>query len=335
VTALQQTAAALVRAKEPLEVITRPLLPPGEGEVPLQLEACALGLSDWDVAMRDGLPRTPLIPGAEAVGRVVAVGPGVSVAMGARLAVTPLASTCDACPLCERGLAQYCPKVEVHGFARDGALASHGHFRAQHLVPVSDAVDARQVCAVLSAGWGALGGLQTGGVGAGQTIGVWGIGGVGALVVQLAKRRGARVVAVEPEADRRTLALSLGAEQALPPAEAGALRRSLHAALMCTPSTQALAQAHHALQAAGTLVLLGGGPATRIDLPLFETVARGIAVKGSFLGSRSELLEVRDLVEAGALTSPVVHVPLAEAPARLYALRDLGFVGRLVFDTAA
>lgn len=327
---MNQTAAALVRAKEPLQLITRDLPPPAPGEVTLQLEACALGLSDWDVAMLDGLPRTPLVVGAEAVGRVVAG----DLPHGTRVAVTPLASTCAACPLCERGLSQYCAKVELHGFARDGALATHGNFRAQHLLPIDDGLDAAQVCAVLSAGWGALGGVQAAGVGAGQTIGVWGVGGVGALVVQIARRRGARVIAVEPEADRRTLALTLGAEQALLPGDADRLRRSLHAALMCTPSTQAVAQAHRALQPAGTLVLLGGGPATRIDLSLFDSVARGLTVKGSFLGSQSELLEVRDWVRAGALTSPVVRVPLAEAPERLYALRDLGFVGRLVFDTA-
>lgn len=328
---IRATAAALVAPKEPLRLIERDVPPPAAGEVTLKLEACALGLSDWDVAMLDGLPRTPLVLGAEGVGRVVAAGDGVALTVGARVAVTPLASTCDACPLCERGLAQYCPQVSVHGFGHDGALTTHGNFRAQHLVPVDDGVDAGQVCAVLSGGWAAVGGAQAAGLGAGQTVGIWGIGGVGALAVQVAVRRGAHVVAIEPEADRRQLALRLGAERALAPDDVSALKRSLHAALMCTPSTQALVQAHRSLQPAGTLVALGGGPATRVDLPLFDTVARGLTVKGSFLGSRAELLEVRDWLQAGALTMPVVEVPLAEAPARLYALRDLGFLGRIVF----
>lgn len=328
------TAAALVAAKEPLQLITRVLPPPAPGEVTLALEACALGLSDWDVAMLDGLPRLPVVLGAEAVGRVTACGAGVALQVGARVAVTPLASTCGACALCERGLEQYCAKAELHGFGRDGALTTAGNFLAQHLLPVSDAVDAAQVCAVLSAGWGALGGVQAAGVGAGQTIGVWGVGGIGAPVVQVAKQRGARVIAVEPEADRRAQALALGAERALHPDDGAALRRTLHAALLCTPSTQAIVQAHRALQPGGTLVLLGGGPATRFDLPLLDTVTRGLTVKGSFLGSRSELREVRDWVEAGTLRSPVLRLPLAEAPERLYALRDLGFLGRLVFDLA-
>ena len=325
-------AAALVRAKEPIELIERVLAPPGRGELTLKLEACALGLSDWDVAMLDGLPRVPLVLGAEAVGRVVAVGDGVVLAVGQRVAVTPLASTCGACPLCERGLEQYCSKVEVHGFGRDGALTTAGNFLAQHLVPVEDGLDAGLLCAALSAGWGALGGIQAAGIGNGQTVAVFGIGGVGALVVQIARMRGARVIAVEPEADRRALALSLGAERALAPEEGGSLKHSADAAIVCTPSTQAISQAHRALASAGTLVLLGGGPSTRLDLPLFDTVARGLTVRGSFLGSRSELSEVLGWVRGGLLKAPFIRLPLSDAPARLYSLRDLGFLGRLVFD---
>lgn len=325
-------AAALVRAKEPLELIDRELPPPAPGEVTLKLEACALGLSDWDVAMLDGLPRLPVVLGAEGVGRVVARGDGVALAVGQRVAVTPLAFTCGACALCERGLEQYCAKVEVHGFGRDGALTTFGNFRTQHLVPIDEGLDAAQVCAVLSAAWSALGGVQAAGLGNGQSVAVFGVGGVGAQVVQIARMRGARVFAVEPEADRRELALSLGAERALRPDEAQALKHTVHASILCTPSTQAIVQAHRALQPAGTLVLLGGGPATRFDLPLFDTVARGITVKGSFLGSRSELLEVLEWLRAGRLQAPLVRVPLSEAPARLYALRDLGFLGRLVFE---
>jgi propanol-preferring alcohol dehydrogenase len=220
----------------------------------------------------------------------------------------------------------------LHGFGRDGALTTAGNFLAQHLVPVDDGLDAALLCAVLSTGWTALGGVQAAGVGNGQTVAVFGVGGVGAQVVQIARMRGARVMVVEPEADRRALALSLGAERALSPDEATALKHTAHAAILCTPSTQAIVQAHRALQPAGTVVLLGGGPSTRFDLPLFDTVARGLTVRGSFLGSRSELFDVIGWIRAGQLKAPFLRVPLSEAPARLYALRDLGFLGRLVFD---
>lgn len=326
------TAAALVRAKEPLQLISRTLPAPARGEVTLKLEACALGLADWDVAMLDGLPRTPLVLGSEAVGRVTACGDDVALPFGQRVALTPLASTCGACFLCERGLEQYCTKIEVHGFGRDGALATSGNFLAQHLVPIDDGLDAGLVCALLTSAWSALGAVQAAAIGNGQTIGIWGIGGVGALAVQIARVRGARVIAVEPEADRRALALSLGAERALLPNDAHSLKHSLHAAIVCTPSTQAIVQAHRALAPASTVVLMGGGPSTRVDLPVFDTVARGLTVRGSFLGSRSELFEVLGWIRSGALNAPFIRVPLAEAPERLYGLRDLGFLGRLVFE---
>ncbi|MBS1153287.1 MAG: Alcohol dehydrogenase GroES domain protein [Myxococcaceae bacterium] len=325
-------AAALVAAKEPLKLISRTLPAPSAGEVTLKLEACALGLSDWDVAMLDGLPRLPVVLGAEAVGRVTACGPGVALAVGQRVALTPLASTCGACALCERGLEQYCAKIQVHGFGRDGALTTAGNFLAQHLLPIDDGLDAAALCAVLTSAWSALGGMQAAAIGNGQTIAVFGVGGVGAQVIQVARMRGARVIAVEPEADRRALALQLGAERALAPADAPSLKHSVHAALVCTPSTQAIVQAQRALLPAGNLVLLGGGPATRFDLPLFDVVARGISIRGSFLGSRSELLEVLEWVRAGKLQAPFVRAPLADAPERLYGLRDLGFLGRLIFD---
>ena len=325
-------AAALVAAKEPLKLISRVLPPPAKGEVTLKLEACALGMSDWDVAMLDGLPRVPLVLGGEAVGRVIACGEGVALSLGRRVALTPLASTCGACALCERGLEQYCARVELHGFGRDGGLTTAGNFLAQHLVPIDETLDAPAVCAALTTGWSALGGAQAAGIGNGQTVAVWGVGGLGALAVQVAIKRGARVWVVEPEADRRSLATRLGAERSLHPDDAASLKHSADAVLVCTPSIQAIVQAHRALRPAGTLVLLGGGPSTRFDLPLFDTVGRGITIRGSFLGSRSELLEVLEWVAAGSIQAPLVRLPLTEAPERLYSLRDLGFLGRIVFD---
>ena len=327
------TAAALVAAKEPLQLIARTMPAPARGEVTLRLEACALGLSDWDVAMLDGLPRLPVVLGGEAVGRVTACGDGVSLPLGQRVALTPLASTCGACLVCERGLEQHCGRLQLHGFGRDGALTTAGNFLAQHLVPIDDTLDAGLVCAGLTPAWCALGGLQAAGIGTGMTLAVFGAGGLGAAVIQVAKLRGMRVVVVEPEEDRRALAVELGAERALHPREADALKHLVHAAVMCTPSTQAIVQAHRALLPTGTLVLMGGGPATRFDLPLLDLVTRGLAVRGSFLGSRSELIDALGWLTEGKWKAPHVRVPLAEAPQRLYALRDLGFLGRLVFET--
>lgn len=326
-------AAALLRPKEPLVLVPRELAPPGPGEVRLALEACGFGQLDWNVAMLDALPRTPLVPGAEAVGMVQAVGEGVTTfAVGSRVGLTPLAHTCGACELCELGLERYCAKATLHGFHVDGALCTHGNFAAQHLVALDAAADAFALSALMGSGWAALGACRAGGVGVGQRVAVLGIGGLGHLAVQVAKHLGATVYAVEPEPQRRALASSLGATASVTPLEAPKALPLAHAALVCTPSAQAIALAVRLVQKGGTVVLAGVSPNGRFDLAVADLALRGVALKGSFLGSTSDLTDVLALHAQGALKPVTQALLLSEAPEALYQLRDQGFLGRAVVD---
>jgi len=322
-------AIALTRPKEPLERIELDPKEPGPGEVRLRIEACALGLRDWDVLTLDGVPRLPLIAGQEAAGRVEAVGTGVSLTVGQRVAVTPLATTCAACPMCERGLERLCAKAQWHGFHRDGALTTHGLFAAQHLLPIAEDLSAHQVACLAGSGWSALGALRLAGVGAGQQVAIYGAGGVGHLAIQIAKALGAGGVhAVEPDTDRQALAQSLGASLGVPSG-------GVDVALVSTPSTQAITHAARALRRGGTLVLVGTSPTGRFDLSLADTVFQGLTIRGSLLGTRTDLNEVIELHRRGALRASVDSAPLDSAIERLWWLRDGGFVGRLVFDCAS
>ena len=318
-------AIALTRSKEPLQRIEVELLAPGPGEVRLRIEACALGLRDWDVLTLDAVPRLPLIGGQEAVGRVEVVGEGVELAVGARVAVTPLATSCAACHLCERGLERLCAKAQWHGFHRDGALTTHGHFAAQHLLPVPESLSAHQAACLAGSGWTALGALRLAGVGAGQRVAVFGCGGVGHLAIQCAKALGAAVHVVEPDADRLHLAESLGATAGVPVG-------GVDVAVVCTPSTQAIGVAARGLQRGGTLMLVGSSPTGRFDVSLADTVFQGLTIRGSLLGSRSDLNEVFELHRRGLVRATIDSAPLESAIERLWWLRDGGFVGRLVFN---
>jgi len=296
-------AAVLYRPKEPLQLVDRELPRPGPGEVTVRIEACGLGLADWHVAMLDALPLVPLVPGCEAVGRVEGT--------NRRVGITPLATSCGSCAACSAGRPHRCPAATWHGFSRNGALCERGNFAEQHLVSLPDDGDAAELAVLMGSGQAALAAVRA--AGPCEKLGVFGLGGVGHLVAQLAGRE---VYAYEPDPERLMLAK-------------GQLTGSvaLDAAIVCVPSAQAIQKAFSLLKPGGRLVLAASSPTGRIDLSLSALTAREVTVVGTHLGGREvidELLQRRP--------KPVVtRKPLSEAPSLLYALRDGGFLGRLVF----
>ena len=98
---------------------------PAQGELRLRVEACgvcrtALHILDGDLAN----PKLPVIPGHEIVGRVDAIGPGVTgFHIGQRVGVPWLGSTCGHCPYCREGRENLCDAPEFTGHSRDGGFS--------------------------------------------------------------------------------------------------------------------------------------------------------------------------------------------------------------------
>lgn len=311
---------ALHRAREALVMEERPAPAPGPGEVGLRLEACALGQLDWNLLTLDAPPRLPLVPGHEAVARVEAAGEGVTLPVGQRVLVTPLAAWCGTCARCLEGAPRWCEAARWRGVHDDGVLAEAFVAREAALVPLAPtAVPTAWLALAGGSLWTAVGAL--GGVVAGDTVGVFGVGGVGHLAVQVARARGCRVLARDVDPLRQRLAERLGAAPLSGPVDV---------AVVATPSAQAAQAAVRAVRRGGRVVLLGTSPAGRLDLSLGEVVWRGVHLEGALLGAAAALREGLALLESGAVRPEVEVVPLADVPARLWALRDLGFGGRLV-----
>jgi propanol-preferring alcohol dehydrogenase len=301
---VKSLAAVLSRPKEPLQLVERELAPPGPGEVTVRIEACGLGLNDWHVAMLDALPVTPLVLGCEAVGRVEAT--------GERVGLGPLATSCGACAWCAAGLPGHCPLASWHGFNRDGALCTHANFARQHLVPLPEEGDVAELAVLMGTGRAADAAVQ---LATGDEVGVFGLGGLGLLVLQLL---GDKAVGIDVDAQRRVLARLTEA------------RGPLDTAIVCVPSVQAVHAAFGMLKPRGRLIIAAQSPNGRFDLSLHALVTRGIEIFGSHLDGSSpgRLLA---LYAQGKLKPVVTRRPLREAPAALYALRDGGHLGRLVF----
>ncbi|HZS13360.1 MAG TPA: alcohol dehydrogenase catalytic domain-containing protein [Candidatus Dormibacteraeota bacterium] len=212
-----------------VEEIAEPGAPP-PGWVRLRVDAC--GICGTDVEEYQLGPvlvptaphplshrSAPLTLGHEPSATVEAVGDGVALRPGTRVAVETNLH-CGECWWCRRGDTQLCTQLASLGLMGDGALAELMLAPASMCAPLSDSVPAAHgaLAEPLSV---AVRAARRGGVLAGSTVGIVGGGTVGLLLLQVALRRGAsQVVVVDRVESRRALASQLGAAAAVTPEEA-------------------------------------------------------------------------------------------------------------------
>ena len=332
-------AVFLAAARGAIEVRDHQPGPPAPGEAQVEMEACGVCHSDLMIAGLEQLPLAPLVLGHEGIGRVRAVGDGVTaVAPGDRVGVTFLASTCGRCELCAAGHERFCARQLQHGFTCHGAMRGVANVIARHLVPVPAGLAAEQAAPLCCAGWTALGAVRGAGLAPGQRLGVFGLGGVGHLAVQYARHLGLEVVAVDLHPAKLEQARALGAAHVLPAADAGrAITRSLggvDAAIAFTPAPEALREALRALKRRATLHLVGMADRGRLELSLNDAILKGVAVRGSYLGTRADLEEAFALAAAGVALPHVEVCRPGQVAAVLDRLRAGQVLGRAVVQFA-
>lgn len=201
------------------EVTDVPVPEPGPGEVLIKVAFC--GICHSDLSLIDGtfpaLGPQVITQGHEASGTIAALGSDVmgDWAVGDR--VVPAAGRpCLACPACKRSDFSNCTALQLMAFAYDGAWAEYTVARAGGLTLVPDNVSMEQAAILadaVSTPYGAV--VHTGDVRVGESVGVWGAGGVGTHVVQLARLVGAvPIIVLDLEEEVRERALELGADHA-------------------------------------------------------------------------------------------------------------------------
>src|SRR5215471_8911378 len=118
-------AMVLEKSREPLRYIERSDPRPGDGEVRIRVAAC--GVCRTDLHVVDGElphPKLPLVPGHEIVGRVIGLGDHSSrFAIGDRVGIPWLGSTCGICEFCKAGMENLCDAPQFTGYTRDGGYA--------------------------------------------------------------------------------------------------------------------------------------------------------------------------------------------------------------------
>jgi propanol-preferring alcohol dehydrogenase len=327
-------AAMLSAPRGAVAVASVAVAAPGTGEVLLRMEACGLCHSDLFVASLDKLPLVPLTLGHEGIGRVEAVGAGVTgFAVGDRAGVTFLASTCGACDLCLTGRERFCQRQLNFGYTVHGALTGYAVVPAPLLVRVPEALSAAAAAPLCCAGWTAYGALREAGLRPGQSVALFGMGGLGHLAIQYARHLGLRVAAADISESKLEMARSLGADLAVAAETAGRTLQKqwggADAAIVLTGSPPAIQQAFRSLKRTGTLIT-SGLSTNQYELPIVDTVLKGISIRGSYLGTRADLEEVFRLAQLGVGRAHIEEHALDEAPELFDAMRRGEILGRAV-----
>ena len=194
-----------------------PIPEPGRGEVLVKVAFCGICHSDLSLINGTFLPQRPVVTqGHEASGAIAKLGPDVTGWAEGDRVIVAAGRPCMTCPNCRRGDVMNCLRVQLMAFAYDGAWAGFTVAQAVGLTRVPDNVPLEQAAILadaVSTPFGAV--VRTGQVGIGESVGVWGVGGVGTHIVQLARLVGAvPVIAVDIKPEVLDRAVELGADYA-------------------------------------------------------------------------------------------------------------------------
>ena len=322
-------AMVLEHLREPLRLRERPVPEPARGEVRIAIEACAVCRTDLHVV--DGElpdPKLPIIPGHQIAGVINALGAGVtSHAIGDRVGVPWLGSTCGTCGYCTTGRENLCRTASFTGYQRDGGFAEACVADARFVLPLPagySSIDAAPLLCGALIGYRALR-LA----GDGRRLGLYGFGSAGHMIAQVARHLGWEVYAFTRAGDARAQAFARGMgaswagdSTARPPVE-------LDAAIIFAPVGELVPLALAAIAPGGTVVC---GGIHMSDIPAFpyrllweERMVRSVANL-----TRRDGEELLALAPTVGLRPHVVPYRLEDANEALADLRAGRFDGTAV-----
>ena len=293
------------------------------------IEVRACGINHLDLWVRSGLRglevEMPHILGNDIVGEIREVGEAVRhLTVGQKTLVLPTLS-CGTCPACFAGDDNLCRSYDVIGRQRNGGYAERVAVPAVNCLPYPDNlawIEAAAVPLVFLTAWHMLVGRAR--LRAGEDVLVIGAGsGVGSAAVQIARMLGARVIASAGDAAKLARARELGAHETIDHAreDLGKRARELTGkkgveVVFEHVGGRIFEQGVAALARNGRLVTCGATIGKDASLDLNALFGKHLTLMGSWMGRRSELVEVLEFVRDGRL-KPVVDsvMPLAEAAA--------------------
>lgn len=324
-----------------VELVERDTPLPSDEEVLIQVEVCGIcGADIADIARADAAKRPPRVPGHEVIGRIAALGAraGDRWKLGQRVGVGRLGGHCNQCAQCRQGRFQLCQNQPIVGSTRDGGYAEVMLARATGLVAIPSELGAAEAAPVLCAGLATFNALRKCGAEAGDIVVVLGIGGLGHMAVQYARRMGFRVVAIGRGRDIEQDVRRLGAHDYLDNQQDDPVawlkeRGGAQAIVTTIDDASTVGALLPALAPGGRMMLLNPGKKP-LEIPASLLVGGQRSIVGSMTGTPHDserALAFSVLVDA----RPQVEVlPLERANAALEGLRSGVVRFRMVLSMA-
>jgi alcohol dehydrogenase/propanol-preferring alcohol dehydrogenase len=277
-----------------LELVERDVPAPGAGQVLIKVQAC--GICHSDSLTKEGQwpgLQYPRVPGHEVAGVIDTVGAGVEGwKAGERVGVGWHGGHCGHCANCRRGYFVVCEKGQGPGISYDGGYADYLVAPVEALARMPEELNDVDAAPLLCAGITTFNALRNSGARAGEVVAILGIGGLGHLGVQFARRMGFNTVAIARGEDKAPLAKQLGAHhyidsRAQNPADALKALGGASIILATVTNADAMTATLGGLALNGKLIILGVADKP-IEVPPVQFIMGRNAVQGWPSGSSAD-----------------------------------------------
>jgi D-arabinose 1-dehydrogenase-like Zn-dependent alcohol dehydrogenase len=311
-------AAQISKAGGDWELVERPLPEPLPAHVRVKVEIC--GICHSDVLVKDGLwpgLQYPRVPGHEIAGRIDKLGAGVTDwREGQRVGVGWHGGHCFVCEHCRRGNFAMCIHRKVTGIDFDGGYAQYLIAPAAALAAIPEDLPAEEAGPFMCAGVTVYNALRHSGARGGDLVAVHGIGGLGHLGVQYARRLGFKTVAIGRGRDKEALAKQLGAHDYIDGGadDAAAALQKLGGArviLATAPNAPAIAGLVAGLSVDGTL-LVPAAPPDLITVNVMPLIMGRRSIAGWYSGTARDSQDTLEFSLLSGVHPMIEKLPLGE-----------------------
>src|SRR5438445_9407463 len=297
------------------ELIERDIPEPNAGEVRVKVEAC--GICHSDSLVKEGLwpgLQYPRVPGHEIAGRIDAVGENVTAwARGQRVGVGWHGGHCFVCEQCRRGDFAMCVNRKITGIDFDGGYAEYLIAPVSAVALIPEELPPEEAGPFMCAGVTVFNALRNSGARAGDVVAVQGIGGLGHLAVQYARKMGFEIVALGRGKDKEPLARKLGAHHYIDSSAVDTVAElqklgGARVILATAPSAKAISAVVGGLGVNGNL-LVPAAPADPLTISAMPLIMGRRSVSGWYSGTARDS---QDTLEFSALSG--VHPMIEKYP---------------------